>query len=216
MDKKYILFDLDGTLTDPKIGITKSVSYALEAFGIIEKDLDSLTKFIGPPLLQSFIEYYGFSVDQSKLAIEKYREYFADKGIFENVVYDGMEELLQTLKLNNKTLIVATSKPAIYATKILEHFNLIKYFEFVAGSELDGTRVDKAEVIAFALEQCSITDKSRVLMVGDRKHDIIGANKIGIESVGVLYGYGNKEELQSFCATHIITDVEELKILLMA
>jgi phosphoglycolate phosphatase len=216
MSKQYILFDLDGTLTDPKVGITKAVSYALEKFGIIENDLDALTKFIGPPLLQSFIDYYGFSMEKSKLAVEKYREYFAEIGIFENVAYEGIETLLQTLKEHNKTLIVATSKPAIFANKILEHFNLNKYFDFVSGSELDGTRVDKAEVIAYALEQCEITDNSKVIMVGDREHDIIGANKIGVDSIGVLYGYGNKEEFVKAGATHIVKGIEELEGILLA
>lgn len=215
MNKQYILFDLDGTLTDPKVGITKAVSYALEKFGIIENDLDALTKFIGPPLVQSFIDYYGFSMEKSKLAVEKYREYFAEIGIFENVAYDGIEALLQTLKENKKTLIVATSKPAIFANKILEHFNLTKYFDFVSGSELDGTRVDKAEVIAYALEQCDITDNSKVIMVGDREHDIIGANKIGVDSIGVLYGYGNKEEFEKAGATHIVKEVKELEGILL-
>ncbi len=216
MNKQYILFDLDGTLTDPKIGITKSVAYALEEMGIIVEDLDSLNKFIGPPLLQSFVEYYGFSREKAQIAIDKYREYFADKGIYENVVYSGIEELLQELKENNKTLIVATSKPAVFATKILEHFNLIQYFEFIAGSELDGTRVEKADVIAYALEQCNITDMSSVIMVGDRKHDIIGANKMKIDSVGVLYGYGNEEEFLDSNATYIISNIAELEGLLLA
>lgn len=214
MSKQYILFDLDGTLTDPKIGITKSVAYALETFGIVVRDLDALTKFIGPPLVQSFIEFYDFSSENANLALEKYREYFADKGIYENLVYDGIENLLHNLKENNKTIILATSKPIVYATKILEHFQLLEYFEFVSGSELDGTRVDKADVIAYALKQCNINEYSNVIMVGDRKHDIIGANKIGVDSIGVLYGYGDIEELQAAGATHIVPNINKLTELL--
>jgi phosphoglycolate phosphatase len=215
MNKQYILFDLDGTLTDPKIGITNSVSYALEKFGIIVDDLDSLTKFIGPPLVKSFQEFYDFSLEKANLAMEKYREYFADKGLYENAVYDGIENMLTALKSNNKKLILATSKPTYFATKILEHFNLLEYFDFVAGSELDGTRVDKADVISYALEQCHIVEFSNVIMVGDRKYDVLGANKIGLDSIGVLYGYGSNDELQTAGATYIVSDIEELEQLLL-
>lgn len=213
--KKYILFDLDGTITDPKEGITKSVAYALSKFGIKVDSLNELCKFIGPPLKDSFIEYYNFNDDESEKAIKYYREYFSDRGIYENQVYKGFEDILISLKENNKVLIVATSKPTIFAQKILEHFNLRKYFSFVSGSNLDGTRVKKSEVIQYALERNNIKDLSEVIMIGDRKHDVYGAKEIGIESIGVLYGYGDYEELYDNGANYIVNNVEELRKLIM-
>ena len=213
--KKYILFDLDGTITDPKEGITKSVAYALSKFGIKVDSLNELCKFIGPPLKDSFIEYYNFNDDEAEKAINYYREYFSDRGIYENQVYKGFEDILISLKENNKVLIVATSKPTIFAQKILEHFNLRKYFSFVSGSNLDGTRVKKSEVIQYALERNNIKDLSEVIMIGDRKHDVYGAKEIGIESIGVLYGYGDYEELYDNGANYIVNNVEELRKLIM-
>lgn len=211
---KYILFDLDGTLTDPKVGITKAVAYALKDFDIDVENLDDLCKFIGPPLKDSFMEYYGFSKEDSDTAIKKYREYFSVKGLYENIVYDGIKEVLQNLKDNKKTLILATSKPKIFALKILEHFHLLKYFDFVSGAELDGTRDKKGDVIAYALAENHITDLSSVLMIGDRKHDIIGAKENYIDSMGVLYGYGNKEEFQKAGADYIVSTVKEISCVL--
>lgn len=214
-DYEYILFDLDGTLTDPKEGITKSVAYALESFGIHVEDLDSLCKFIGPPLKESFMVYYGLDDAQGEQAVEKYRERFAVTGLFENKVYPGIREMLELLKEQGKTLLVATSKPSIYARQILEHFDLMKYFIFLSGSELDGTRVDKAEVITYALQENKIQDLSKVIMIGDREHDIIGANKNGIDSIGVLYGYGCREEFEKNHASYVAKQVEELKEILL-
>lgn len=214
-DYEYILFDLDGTLTDPKEGITKSVAYALESFGIHVEDLDSLCKFIGPPLKESFMVYYGLDDAQGDQAVEKYRERFAVTGLFENKVYPGIREMLELLKEQGKTLLVATSKPSIYARQILGHFDLMKYFTFLSGSELDGTRVDKAEVITYALQENKIQDLSKVIMIGDREHDIIGANKNGIDSIGVLYGYGCREEFEKNHASYVVKQVEELKEILL-
>lgn len=205
-----ILFDLDGTLTDPAQGITNSVAYALEKYGICVEDKTTLNKFIGPPLAESFQKFYGFSESESKQCVEYYREYYKPKGIFENEVYHGVEELLKPLKENGKILILATSKPEIFAKQILEHFRLIQYFDFVAGSNLDGTRVAKSEVIAYALESYGITDLENTLMVGDREHDIIGAKKIGISSLGVLYGYGSREELENAGADYIAATVSDI------
>lgn len=207
---KYILFDLDGTLTDPKLGITKSVTYALNHFGITPNSLDDLCKFIGPPLTDSFKKYYGFSDEDAILGVEKYREYFGVTGIFENSLIDGIDKLLITLKSKGKTLIVATSKPTVFALKVLEHFDLLKYFDFVAGSELDGTRVAKHEVIAYALEQCNISDLAAAIMIGDREHDILGAKRNGIASVGVLFGYGSLDELTNAGADYIAASVEDI------
>ena len=192
MNYKYILFDLDGTLTDPKLGITKSVAYALKSYGIEVEDLDSLLKFIGPPLKDSFVKYYGFSEEQGVEAVERYREYFKPYGIYENKVYDGVENMLANLVKCGKKVILATSKPTVFANVILEHFNLKQYFTCVVGSELDGSRVKKGDVVAEALRQAGVTAKAVAFMVGDREHDIFGAKENEIDSVGVLYGYGDR------------------------
>ena len=198
-----ILFDLDGTLTDPGIGITNSVMYALKKFKIDVEDRTSLYRFIGPPLKGSFEEFYGFSEEQSELAVQYYREYFKKQGMLENEVYDGIPELLKQLREKNKTLIVATSKPEPFTLEILRHFQLLDYFNFVAGATMDDTRNKKSDIIRYALESCHITDKSTAVMIGDRKHDIIGAKENGLDSIGVLFGYGDYEELKAAGATYI-------------
>ena len=207
---EHILFDLDGTLTDPAVGITNSVMYALKKFNIEVSDRSRLYQFIGPPLADSFRVYYGFSEDQAKQAVEYYREYYKDTGIYENYLYNGIENLLKVLTLRGKKLVLATSKPEVFAKRILEHFHLDPYFTFAAGSNLDGTRVKKDEVIAYALKSCNITDRSGAVMVGDREHDIIGAKKTGIHSIGVLYGYGSREELETAGADDIAETVEDI------
>ena len=210
-DYQYILFDLDGTLTEPKEGITKSVAYALEYFGIHVEDLDNLCCFIGPPLKDSFIKYYGFSEEKALEAVEKYREYFKPYGVYQNEVYEGIPELLESLKAAGKKVLLATSKPHVFATVILEHFDLMKYFDGIYGSELDGTRVKKGDVITYALEQSSVEDKSKAIMVGDREHDIIGAKENELASIGVLYGHGSRGELQEHGADVIVETVAELQ-----
>ena len=216
MKYKYILFDLDGTITDPGIGITNSVMYALKKYNINVSDRSELYKFIGPPLSESFENYYGFSEEQAKMAVEYYREYYRDKGIFENLLYEGFKELLKALKDDDKILIVATSKPEVFAKQILEYFDSAKYFTYIAGSNLDGTRTKKDEVIKYALESCNIVDLSKVIMIGDREHDIIGAKKVGIDSIGVLFGYGDKNELEAAGADFIVDTVEEIGEVLLA
>jgi phosphoglycolate phosphatase len=188
---KNILFDLDGTLTDSKEGITKSAQYALNKFGIAVEDLDNLEKFIGPPLEDSFIEYFNFSEEEVKTAIKYYREYFADKGIFQNEVYEGIEDLLIKLKQNGLNLYIATSKLTTFAVEILKHFNLFSYFDAVIGSELDGTRCKKGDVISYVINEYKLNNKDDIIMVGDRRHDIIGAKENGIDVIGVTYGFGS-------------------------
>lgn len=212
---KYILFDLDGTLSDPKNGITKSVQYALNKMGIIEHNLDKLESFIGPPLHVSFKDFYSLEEEEIKKAIDFYRERFSDKGMYENVLYDGIPELLNELKRKNLTLMVATSKPTVFATEILKYFKIDHYFELIIGSNLDGTRSNKAEIIQYLLDYHPMEEKDSFLMVGDRKHDILGASKIGIESLGVTYGFGTNEELREVDATYIVNSVENLKKLLV-
>ena len=212
---RYLLFDLDGTLTDPKPGITGCVAYALDSFGIHVENLDTLTCFIGPPLVDSFMEYYGFSKEQAQIACEKYRERFSSVGLYENCVYDGIIPLLDELKASGYTLIVATSKPHVYARQILAHFRMESYFSFLSGSELDGTRNQKGAVIAHALKICHITDYSKVLMIGDRKHDILGAKENHIASLGVLYGYGDRIEQEAAGADYIVNNIQELSDFLL-
>lgn len=212
---KYILFDLDGTLTDPAVGITTSVAYALKKFGIEVSDISQLNHFIGPPLLDSFMADYGFDKEKAQTAIDYYRERFRVKGLYENMVYDGVEEILDKLKKSGKKLILATSKPEPFAKEILRHFGLEEYFVYAAGSNFDGTRTAKADVIEYALASAGVTDKSACVMVGDREHDIIGATKAKLDSVGVLYGYGSREELEAAGATYIAESVEELTTLLI-
>lgn len=210
MRYEYLLFDLDGTLTDPVLGITNSVMYALKKYGIEVNDRRELYKFIGPPLSDSFENFYGFSKAEAVNAVEYYREYYREKGIFENAVYDGIETLLKTLKDNGRTLLLATSKPKVFAEQILEHFKIAKYFTFVAGSNLDGTRVKKGEVIKYVLENCMNIDLSKAVMIGDREHDIIGAKEAGMDSIGVLFGYGGRDELEKAGADRIVESVAEL------
>ena len=207
---QYILFDLDGTLTDPGLGITNSVMYAFKKFGIDIPDRAALYKFIGPPLQESFEKYYGFSNEKSELAIQYYREYFKVSGLYENKVYDGIEELLKNLKAQNKSVILATSKPEVFAVEILKHFQLDKYFDFIAGATMDETRVKKADVISYALDSCKISDLSAAIMIGDREHDILGAKQIGLDSMGVLFGYGSREELEAAGATYIASNVADI------
>ena len=210
-----ILFDLDGTLTDPGEGITNSVAYALEKCGVPAPDRSSLYRFIGPPLLDSFKGFYGFSEEKARKAVAYYREYFQEKGMWENQVYDGVEEMLKTLRDAGKRLLVATSKPELFARQILTHFGLAQYFEYIAGATMDETRNAKDAVIAYALESCHVTDLSRAVMVGDREYDVLGAKKVGLPAIGVLFGYGSREERRAAGAAALAERVEEICGLVM-
>lgn len=211
-----MLFDLDGTLTDPGPGITNSLMYALKYYGIEIADRTSLYKYIGPPLLDTFSEGFGFSAEKSVEAVKKYREYFGDRGLFENSVYEGIPDLLYTLQAKGKKLVVATSKPEKYAVRILEHFGLSRRFACICGSNMDESRSKKSEVIAYALKKAHVPDKSCAVMTGDRMHDITGAKECGITSCGVLFGYGSRDELQGAGADYIASDVQELKKILLS
>lgn len=215
---QYLLFDLDGTLTDPKLGITTCVQYALHKFGIEEADLDKLEPFIGPPLSDSFQEFYGFDEGQAADAIKAYRERFSTIGLFENELYTGMDKLLARLKGEGKKLAVASSKPEVFVRKILKHFGIEQYFDVIVGSELDGTRSKKEEVIEEALRQLCHEGKSDndiVVMIGDRKFDIQGAKAFGLVSVGVSFGYAAPGELEQAGADYIVDTVSELEELLL-
>ncbi len=195
MTRKYLLFDLDETLTDPALGITNSVIHALKAFQIEVKERKDLFVFIGPPLFDSFVQYYHMSEKQADKAVELYREYFSVKGLFENSVYEGMATTLETLKKQGYHLAVATSKPEPYAIQILEHFKLDYYFDVICGSDLYGRKEDKADVIQKVINYFQDSKMSNYLMIGDRLHDALGAKKHHMDCLGVTYGYGSKEEL---------------------
>lgn len=214
MTKKHLLFDLDGTLTDPKEGITKSVQYALNAFGIKVENRDELCPFIGPPLKDSFMEFYNFSEEDAKKAVLFYREYFREKGMLDNKVYVGVEEVLKFFVKQGKKLYVASSKPEIFVRKILEHFELDSYFTFMGGADLQGTRDNKADVIRYVMKECELNDRSSIVMIGDRKHDILGAKEVSIDSVGVLYGFGSRQELEAAGAGQIAKTIFDLQNLL--
>lgn len=207
---EYVFFDLDGTLTDPFVGITSSVAYALNKFGIEVKNLQELAIFIGPPLYDSFTKFYHMIDEDAKMAIMYYRERYEVVGWKENYVYDGIYTLLDGLKNKGYKLVVATSKPENTTNFILKHFDLLKYFDFVAGATLDGTRIHKDQVIKHALDSLNITDTSKVIMVGDRKFDILGAKTFNIETIAVEYGYGNKEEFIASGAAYIVKDVLDI------
>ena len=188
-----IFFDLDGTLTDSAPGIIHSVQYALKKYGI-EAEENDLRSFIGPPLVHSFQERFGFDHDKALEAVAYYREYFTAGGMFENSVYPGVEEMLQKLKEEGLMLAVATSKPEFFSKQILEHFALTRYFDFIGGAAMDETRTTKVEVLSYALRELQV-DPAKAVMIGDRENDMEAASLLGTESIGVLYGYGSKEEL---------------------
>lgn len=209
-----ILFDLDGTLTDPKEGIVNSVLYALDKMGIQEKNIKELDTFIGPPLRGSFIARYNLSDNLADKAVIFYREYFSEKGLYENQVYPGVVELLEFLVSQKYQLFLATSKPTIYADKILRHFNLHKYFVGIVGSNLDNTRTDKSEVIAHAIATYNLQSENSV-MIGDRMHDIIGAKNNSMRSIAVTYGYGSLEEISQHKPDFIANSSDEIKSIIM-
>ena len=215
MAYQYILFDLDGTLTDSGVGIINSVRYALRHYGI-EGDPQSLRRFVGPPLINSFMEFYGFSEEQAREAVEFYREYYRARGIFENCLYPGIPELLAALMKRGKKLALATSKPTVFARQILNHFQLHPYFmeELVIGSYLDGRRTRKDEVIVAVLALLP-PEKEKIVMVGDRKYDVEGAQANGIAAIGVTYGYGEPAELEKARPEQIARTVADLFTLLL-
>lgn len=212
---KYLFFDLDGTLTDPMVGITSAVQYALRHFDIEVNDLRTLCPFIGPPLKDSFREFYNLSDADAQIALDKYREYFAPKGIFENTLYDGIPQLLADMQQRGAVMAIATSKPTLFAEQIARHFGIADHFTLISGSMLDGSRDAKVDVIRHALDQLRITDPSQVVMIGDRRFDIEGARQTGIDSIGVLYGYGSREEIDAARPGAIATDVARLHELLL-
>ncbi|MCC8130171.1 MAG: HAD family hydrolase [Ruminococcus sp.] len=207
---QYILYDLDGTLTDSARGIVNSFKYCLGELGIEGWDDKALLKFVGPPLRESFGVYLGMDESEIDNAIKIYRTYYADKGIFENSVYDGVPEALERLRKAGYVQAVATSKPEVYAKKILEKFGLSEYFSDICGIPLGDESMTKAQVIAQSMERLGVTNKSTVVMVGDRDYDIKGAHLNGIPCIGVTYGYGSRAELESAGAEEIVESPAEI------
>lgn len=214
MKKEYIFFDLDGTLTDPALGITNSLMYALAKFNMHIESREELYKFIGPPLVDMMMQEYDFSKEKAQQGLAYYREYFSVKGLFENEVYVGIPELLGDLQASGYKLVLATSKPEKFAKQILEHFDLAKYFHFIGGSDMAESRATKEAVIEYDLAALGNPDPQRCIMVGDRKYDVIGAREYGIDCVGVLFGYGSREELEETNAAYIVETVAELDTML--
>lgn len=212
---RYLLFDLDGTLTDPMLGITRSVQYALHRFGIEVDDLHTLCRFIGPPLKESFRDFYGMDDEQAAQAVAYTREYFAPRGIFENSLYEGIPELLTELQGAGGVLAMATSKPEPFARQIAEHFHLADRFTLIGGATMDGTRTAKRDVVRYVLDTLGVEEPSAAVMIGDRRYDIEGAAAEGIASIGVLWGYGSREELTGAGAGQIAETIPELRALLL-
>lgn len=208
---KYIFFDLDGTLTDPGLGITNSIYYALEKMGLELPPRESLYRFIGPPLMVSFTEFMGMTEDDAARATKLYREYFAVKGLLENKPYDGIDDLLAKLHDDGHILCVATSKPEPFAVQIMEHFDLAKYFTHICGSTLGNERGTKTQVLEHLMSLTGDCDGTNTVMIGDRHHDIDGAKNVRLPSIGVLWGYGSAEEFKEAGADYIVSTMDELR-----
>ncbi len=215
MNYPIALFDLDGTIINSQIGITRSVQYSLKHFGITVHEPNTLVHFVGPPLHKSFRKYYDFDEAKSVLAVEKYREYYRENGIFENEIYDGITTLLIELYEKGVKIVLATSKPEVFARQILEHLSIIHVFDGVFGSYLDLTRTDKAEIISDIIRAYPDNKTSEFVMIGDREHDIIGANKNGIDAVGVLWGFGSLAELENHKPKYITSEMSGLRTILL-
>ncbi len=218
--KQYFLFDLDGTVTDTGEGIMKSAQYALDAFGIHQEPEKALRRFVGPPLHLSFQNFYGLTEVQSLKAVEKYRERYRTKGVFESPLYPGMDRLLERLSQNAEArgarLCLATSKPIAFAKQILELRGVERYFSLAVGANLDGTMTDKSQVVAEVLRQLGEPPRGEAVMIGDREQDILGAKANGLETVGAGYGYAFPGELEAAGADHVVSSVPELEELLLS
>lgn len=215
-EREVVLFDLDGTLTDAGPGILNCIDYALQAQGIDTPDHAAMRSYLGPPLAVTFRDHFGMNDQQITQAIEKYRERYHDVGLFENSVYPGIPELLRTLRESDIRLVTATSKPEYSATRILQHFELDQYFEFIGAAALDGTRDSKSLVIHHTLTSTNThPDTHRMVMVGDRHHDILGAREHGIDTIGVLWGYGDRAELEDAGAIEMVNTPQQLADLLV-
>lgn len=214
---QYIFFDLDGTLTDPREGITKSVQYALRHMGIEENDLTKLEPFIGPPLLESFLEFYDFTEAEARKAVEYYREYFSEKGVFQNKLFEGAAELLASLKAHGRVIAIASSKPEVFVRMILTHFEVAHYFDYICGGSMDESRLKKEEVIGELLHRMQLSgeEQKKILMVGDRRHDVEGAACFSIPCLGLSMGFAAEGELERAGAIAIVDSMKELETFIL-
>ncbi len=206
---EHIFFDLDGTLTDPALGITNAIIYGRKKWGLPCGPNSDYYKFIGPPMPQSYVDFWGMSPGEAKEFLKAYREYFSTVGLFENQVFPGMPELLKKLREAGCHLYIATTKPTVYSVQIAEKFGFAEYFDIISGCGLDGSRGLKWEVIDYARQSCGV-DMSKAVMIGDRFHDVEGARLCGIDCIGVSYGFGGRAELEEAGALHVVDSVEEL------
>ena len=213
--RKYLFFDLDGTLTDSMPGIARAVQYALRRFGIDVQDLAALKPFLGPPLRDSFMEFYGMSPEEADRAVAVSREYFVPRGMFENELYPGIPELLAATAAAGRVNVIATSKPQPFAERIAAHFGIDRHFRLISGSTFDGRRKTKADVIRHALSTLGIDDPARAVMIGDRRHDVEGAAEEGLPAIAVEWGYAPPGELEAARPLRIVPDVETLRRLLL-
>ncbi len=213
---EYIFFDMDGTVSESAPGIIDSIIYALNLLGIEETDREKLKDFVGPPLLESFPKYYGIEGEQLMETVRNFQVYFREKGIWGNEMYPDIPQVLKSLKENGRRIVLATSKPELFAKEIIDRYKIGEYFDFVAGSVMDETRTLKHEVIEYAIENMGISDRSSILMVGDRRFDVEGADKCGIDCMGVLYGYGTREELESAGAAYIAETVLDIARIILS
>ena len=209
MDKKHIIFDLDGTIIDSGLGIKNGIKYSLKMLGIVDIKEEILDEFIGPPLMDSYRKYYNFSEKEAKEIIKKYREYYSEIGIYEGYVYDGIEKVINSLKNNGNDIILATSKPEIFAKKVLDHFKLSEYFDFIGGATLDYKISSKEDVLKYVLKEYNI-DSNKGFMIGDTKFDILGGKYYNLNTIGVTYGYGSLEELIEAKADNIVNKPLEI------
>lgn len=214
-DTEVVLFDLDGTLTDSEEGIINSLKYVFEKYNFTDYNKEKLKRFLGPPLQETFSEVLGLNKEEVDKAVAVFREYFSETGIYENKLYSDVERLLKILKDNGKTILLATSKAEQYAVRVLEHFGLAKYFTVIGGSSFSGSRSRKGDVIKYTLKEAGICEPYKAVMIGDRKHDVNGAKEASIPCIGVLYGYGSKEELNGAGVAAVAESINELIALLV-
>ncbi|HJC75338.1 MAG TPA: HAD family hydrolase [Candidatus Mediterraneibacter faecavium] len=214
MNYKTAIFDLDGTITDSGPGIMNAIRYAVKKRGLPDVPEEVLRSFIGPPLKEQFRSVFGLSDEEGTIMVATYREYYGEKGIFENRVYDGVPEVFQKLQEAGVRILMATSKPEKYAKQIAEHFGFAKYFDFIGGACMDGRRTDKHDVIEYVIDSCKVCRENTV-MIGDRRHDMIGASKAGIRSIGALYGYGSRDELEKAGADMIAVTPDDISKLIL-
>lgn len=215
-DYDVLIFDLDGTLSESTLAITKGVQYALSSFGINVSDLSKLEYFIGPPMIGLFQKNFGFSKEKAEKGVEKYREYYIKQGYKEQFPFEGVKKMIESLSKKGKKMVIATSKPTEFALDVLKMYAIKDYFSPIIGSRLDHTRTTKTEVLEYTLSLLKKYPKDKMVMIGDREHDINAANTLGIDSIGVLYGYGSEEEVKSCNPTYIVNTIEELKNLILA